>query len=310
MQPLQLFAHFYPEFDHYWQIEMDTRFTSHVGSMLQSFHSFSTAQPYKQARERASWTYMPRVHGSYEDFSRALNATMEGNATVWGPIEIDHLEPMGPTPPVEDGRDDDFEWGVGHDADLVLLGPLQDVRRFEQTNDWVFKDWFGPDSLPRDVLRLVNVPAQARASYDLLEAAHQGQQHRGIRLPSEATLPTFAAWHGLKTISIPLPNFQFPERDIQELAYVFNGGGPDVFADGIANGPGRYRGSSFRFFTEPMTWWWRSTLPNLIFEHWMKGLDAEGERPSFMAESEGVTYAPGLILHPRKTNPWVPPAHL
>jgi len=303
MQPLQLFAHFYPEFDHYWQIEMDTRFTSHVGSMLQGFHSFSTSQPYKQARERASWAYIPKLHGTYAEFSRAINETMEGEATVWGPIKIEELEPKGPVPPVENGRDDNFEWGVGRDADLVILDQLNEVGRFERTEDWVFRDWIG-GGLPADTPRFVCVPAQARASWDLLRAAHRAQHDLGLRVPSEATLPSFAAWHGLKTISVPLPKFQFHERDIGELAYVLNGGGLDQFKDGIAHGPGVYRGSSFNFFVRPMTWGWVPGLPNTIFDHWMKGPnEAKGERPLFMPESGGSVFAPGLIIHPRKTNP-------
>jgi len=303
MQPLQLFAHFYPEFDHFWQIEMDTRFSSNVGSMLQGFHSFSTSQPYKQARERASWAYIPQIYGSYDQFSRAINETMEGNATVWGPVKIKELDPVGPTPPVKEGRDDDFEWGVGHDADLVLLDQLNEVSRFDRIEDWVFKDWLG-GGLAGDVPRFSNVPAQARASYDLLQAAHRAQHDLGLRVPSEATLPSFAAWHGLKTISIPTPKFQFPERDIGELAFVLNGGDPGTFKDGIANGPGQYRSSSLGFFIRPMTWGWTMGLPDLIFDHWMNDpKDTEGERPPFMLESQGSVFAPGLILHPRKTNP-------
>lgn len=131
--------------------------------MLQSMHDFSTAQPYKQARERASWASMPRVHGSYEEFTRSINNTMEGDVTVWGPIKIQGLDPQGPTPPVENGRDDDFEWGVGIDADLVLLDQLNDVHRFERVEDWVFRDWVG--NVDADAPRFVTVPAQARASY-------------------------------------------------------------------------------------------------------------------------------------------------
>lgn len=82
MQPMQLFATFYPQFDHYWQIEMDTRFTGHVGEMLRSFHKFGRKEPYKQSRERASWTYMPEQHGSYEDFTMSINRTLKGGATV------------------------------------------------------------------------------------------------------------------------------------------------------------------------------------------------------------------------------------
>lgn len=104
-------------------------------------------------------------------------------------------------------------------------------------------------------------------------------------------------------VSVPIPRFQFHERVIKELAYVLNGGSPETFKDGIAKGPGQYRGDSFEFFVRPMTWGWStSELPDKLFKHWKESpKDLEGEeRPGFMGESEGRMFAPGLILHPRR----------
>ena len=53
MQPFQLFAHFYSEFDHYWQFEMDNRFTGNVAEMLWKFHTFGSQELY-QTGPRAS----------------------------------------------------------------------------------------------------------------------------------------------------------------------------------------------------------------------------------------------------------------
>nr|POE49193.1 hypothetical protein CFP56_32343 [Quercus suber] len=303
MQPLQLFAHFYSEFDHYWQFEMDTRFMSHTGSMLQAFHSFSTAQPYKQSRERSSWIYIPQLHGTYEEFSQKISQSLDGGATVWGPVLIDEVEPIGPIPPVKDAKDDNFEWGVDWEADLVLLGQLNIVNRFEKHADWVFRDLTG--NIKEDSPRFMSVPAQARASYDLLEAAHRAQHAIGIRVPAEATLPSFALWNGLKVVSVPLPKYQFPGRNIDELNFILNGGGLEDFQDGIANGPGQYRSSSTAFFTRPMTWDWTSSLNDPVFEHWAQKEDARGDLPPFMAKYDGKVYVPGFLMHPRKTNNYV-----
>ena len=315
MQPLQLFAHFYPEFDHYWQFEMDARFTGHVGKMLQAFDTFGRDQPYKQARERASWAYMSSMHGTYEEFSAKINASLKGGATIWGPDEIKNVEPIGPTMPSKP-EDDDFHFSVGQDADLLLFGQLNDVRRFEKHEDWVFKDWY-LGGFDKDIPRYMSVPAQARASYDLLEAIHRSQHEHGLRVPSEATLPSWALWLGLKVVGLPIPRFQYPERDLHELNWVQNGGLPGRFEDGIAHGPGNYRGSSFGFFTRPVTFDWWSSLCDPIFEHWMgtyqnKTLEQNpdhpeyvvvpNEIPSFMAEVDGKVYMPEVILHPRKSN--------
>ncbi|KAK4554400.1 hypothetical protein LTR86_008608 [Recurvomyces mirabilis] len=311
MQPLQLFAHFYPEFDHFWQFEMDTRFTGNVGEMLQALDKFGVDQPYKQSRERASWSYIPRVHGTYDEFTKAINQTLDGGATVWGPLQQKVVEPVGLLPNKVDPKDDDFTFGVGYDADLVLLTPVGDVLRTED-GDWVYKYWYH-GGVEKDDPRFLSVPAQARASWELLEAIHIAQHEDGVAVPSEATLPTFALWHGLKVVQAPMPLFQDPERDIHELNFVMNGGIPRDFHDGIANGPAAYKAHAVNFFTARTTFNWYSPLCNLVFEHWIYGSKAEDDlrpvpsdaMPAFMREINGKIYAPSFILHPRKTNDFI-----
>lgn len=312
MQPFQLFAHFYPEFDHYWQLEMDARFTGDAGEMLRALHDFGKQQPYKQARERASWTYIPRVHGTYEEFAAHINQHMAGGA-AWGPIKVEGISPVGSPLPVKDPHADNFAVGVGQDADLLLLTAMNDVGRI-QPGDWMFKDWYSGDLADP---RFMSVPAQARASWQLLEAIHIAQHEDGVWLPSEATLPTFALWHGMKVISAPMPRFQYPERSPKELNLVYNGGMPRDFKDGMANGAAPYNSMAVNFFVRPMSWCWWSPLPNLVFEAWMgegnsgtktvwepygENVQAPKEMPGFMAEVEGRVYAPNVMLHPRKTN--------
>jgi hypothetical protein len=318
MQPLQLFAHFYPEFDHYWQFEMDTRFTGHAGKMLREFHKFGTQVPYKQSRERASWTYMEQIHGTYSEFSTKVNDALGGNATVWGPVSIvDVPEPLGRIPPMN-ASDDNFNFGVGWEADLTLLSPLFEVKRFKKYEDWVFKDWIrGFNDFSWHVPRFSNAPAQARASRSLLEAIHNAQHEKGLRVAAEATLPSFAMWHGMKVVQMPMPNFQFPERDINELNIIHNGGAISKFKDGIANGAAPYQKSVIEFYSRPRTWEWQSSLIKPMFDHWM-GIEKNEKTtrqvaaalgyvpdvmPPFMAEVDGEVYCPNLLLHPRKTNP-------
>lgn len=321
MQPLQLFAHFYPEFDHFWQFEMDNRFTGDVGQMLQAFQNFGSESPIKQARERASWTYMPRVHGEWEEFSQKIDKVLDGNATVWGPVKVDAIDPVGPKPPVDDPRDDNFEWGVGQKADLLLLTPMFDVLRFSTIDDWVFKDWVG-GGIQKTTPRFQAAPAQARASRTLLDVIHTGQHEHGIYLASEATLPSFALWHGLKTISVPIPKYQWPEKELRELNIIYNGGPIRNFEDGIANGIGPYKKHLIEWYARPMTFQWSSSLPNPTFDRWMAHENEPSDQllrraaatdgaipdglPDFLAEVDGKVYAPGFLMHPRKTNQ--PPA--
>lgn len=324
MQPFQLFGHFYLEFDHFWQFEMDTRFIGHAGKMLKAYHEFGRKQPYKQSRERASWSFIPQIHESYEAFSAGINKALGGSATVWGPLDtgISGFVPAGPKPPVSDPKDDNFEWLAGEDADLLLYTFAFDITRVQTQDDWPFIGWrAGFDlSLPR----LAAFPAQARASRTLLEAIHVGQRDLGLKIHSEATLPSFALWHGLKIVQVPLPKFSFPERDAVELNWLYNGGKPTDFKDGIANGPAPYRSGAVKWFARPRTFEWQSSLNEPVWKYWLnekgsdqsqdslkeRALSTQGpipdELPPFLEEVDGQVYAPAFMMHPRKTNKNLP----
>jgi Protein of unknown function (DUF3405) len=110
MQPLQLFAHSNDDFDHYWQFEMDSRFTGHVGHFLDALSLFTRQEPRKQARERASYTYLPRIYGAYSKFLALVNKSLNGG-WLWGPERIKDIEPIGPLPPTARPDDDEFFWG-------------------------------------------------------------------------------------------------------------------------------------------------------------------------------------------------------
>lgn len=299
MQPLQIFAQFYPEFDHYWQLEVDARFLGHTGDMLDKFSDFAKNDPRKQARERASWAYMPDWHNTYQDFCNTLNDTLNGTSPVWGPVDIHDLDIIGPTPPVKDPLEDDFVWGVGEDADLVLLNTLEEASRDE---DWMFKGHNHGFSMGENLPVFVSVVAQGRSSWNLLNAVHHAQAYHGMRVPSEATLPSFALWHGLKVSAVPLPVYQWPGRDRGEMEMALNGGALWAFSDGVAEGPARYRGASLGFFTNGMNWQWATTLPNALADVWYDNDIQNPDLPDMLLVHEERIYTPNIIIHPRKTN--------
>ncbi|KAI5240997.1 hypothetical protein E4T42_08204 [Aureobasidium subglaciale] len=299
MQPLQIFAQFYPEFDHYWQLEVDSRFLGHTGNMLDKFAEFARKEPRKQARERASWAYMADYHGSYDDFFSTIDNVLDGDSSVWASVDIHDIDPIGPLPPVEDPREDHFTWGVGEEADLILLNTLEDASRDE---DWLFKGWHHGFSMADKLPVFVSVVAQGRASWNLLNAIHHAQAHTGMRIPSEATLPSFALWHGLKISGIPLPVYQWPGRDRREMEFALNGGDLTTFPDAIANGPARYRGSSMGFFTNGMSWQWWTTLPEDLANPWYINEVDNPILPDMLLKEGGNLYAPNIMIHPRKTN--------
>lgn len=241
---------------------------------------------------------------------------------VWGPSSPSagqFLKPNGPKPPVQDAKNDDFEWGVGDDPDLLLLDRVVDPARFEK--GFVFADWFR--GIDKGAPRLHSPGAQCRMSRALLTAVHEVKANSGVRLPGESTMPSFALWHGLQIVQLPMPKYLFRPRDTRELGYVHNGGQPRRTRDGIANAVDVYYRGSVNFYARPNTFNFRSSLPSPMFQRWMEGghfgpsdrelrstaqmtpASLNGEipdgLPEFMRKVDGRVYAPNMMIHPRKT---------
>lgn len=60
-QPLEIFSQLYPNFDYYWQLEMDSRITGHTYHFLDKAISFAKQQPRKFLWERTP-TSIHRLH--------------------------------------------------------------------------------------------------------------------------------------------------------------------------------------------------------------------------------------------------------
>ncbi|EXJ60391.1 hypothetical protein A1O7_04543 [Cladophialophora yegresii CBS 114405] len=301
-QPLQLFAQLFPGFDHYWQLEMDVKITGHAGVWLDAMARFARDQPRKQSVERSSYYYMPQVHGSYEEFSSAVNQSLNGGG-IWGPARIGDLpSPVGPQPPVPDPTMDDFDWGVGEDADLILTNGLADVKA---TKYWPFKGWVHGFKDGEDTPRWYSPVAMGRYSWNLLNAMHHAQVHQGLALSSEATAVSFALYHGLKVVFPPHPWYHHPQADrevsVEELGQLFNGGTPAENAgtnNGLAFGRAMYDPNGVYSLFNGGTWWWVPGYPGRTFKQWMNRDTTD--MPGMLREFNGQIWAPMMALHPVK----------
>ncbi|POR39550.1 Uncharacterized protein TPAR_00246 [Tolypocladium paradoxum] len=307
-QPLQLFALHYPEFDHYWQIELDQRFMGHAGEYLDAVSAFARNEPRKQALERATFAFNEGIHGTYRALTAQVDAANNGASRAWGPVRIPDIQPIGPEPPVARPEDDDFLWGVGEDADVVVTSMCADVMHATQ---WMFRDYITGFYRGRDTPRWFCPPAVMRASRALLLAVHQGQHAQGLSIPSEAVLPTWALWHGLKLSYPPQPAYMRPhepeledfedettrdEADFRNKTRTpWFGSTPAQSTDGLSHGTPQ------SFADRGMTWWWTASWPRRIVDIWLAG-DTEAERmPALLAVVDGRVYVPNLAMHPVKT---------
>lgn len=226
--PLQWFSKTHPEFDYIWNWETDARYTGNHYHFLEQIAAFSKAFPRKNLWERNARFYFPDAHGDFASYladtdSAIANATIAGEMTpVWGPLTADATPsqtPIGPAPPT-DQEDDDFEWGVGEEADLITLQPIWDPSRTEWSyrhkiwnyspgirpifdeNDPVAEGFYhvGYTDLPRRVF----INTVARFSKRMIHAMHI-ENLAGRSMQAEMWPASVALHHGLKAVYAPHP---------------------------------------------------------------------------------------------------------
>lgn len=290
-QPMQLLALHYPEFDHFWQLELDVRFTGHAGKFLDRLADFARREPRKQALERSSFMHMLQQIGDYAQFTRAVDLANDGDSFAWGPVRVPEIRPIGPVPPVRSAREDDFQWGVGEEADLIVTAYCQNVLRADK---WVFRGWIRGFRAGTKTPRFFCPPAIMRSSRALLLAIHQGQLDHSIRIPSEATPPSFALWHGLK-ISFPQHPVYWKDQDDFATQKIWYKGGPANSSSGV--GPDvldHPRGLG-------LTYWWESGWPRQLYNTWQgTDLDEGVPFPWIMMKQNDKVYMPNMMVHPVK----------
>ncbi|KAL2132085.1 hypothetical protein VTI74DRAFT_4238 [Chaetomium olivicolor] len=290
-QPMQILALHYPEFDHFWQLEMDMRFLGDAGKYLDRITMAARREPRKQALERSSFWHMIAETGDYREFFNAVNQVNKGGSHAWGPMRVSEILPIGPEPPVPDPRNESFQWGVGEEADAIATSYCMDANK---PNKWLFRDWIAGLKSGVKTPRFYCPPAIQRASRSLLFVIHQAQFEQGIRVPSEATVPSFALWHGLKLAFPQQPVFH-RDRDDDSNRRKWWRGGPKASSSGLGpddsdhpRGPG-------------LTFWWESDWAKHIFYEWMgRKLDGGSPRPWLLEDRDGKLWAPNIVLHPVK----------
>ncbi|KAL2258550.1 hypothetical protein VTK26DRAFT_8107 [Humicola hyalothermophila] len=289
-QPMQLLALHYPEFDHFWQLEMDMRFLGDAGKFLDRLTMVARNEPRKQALERSSFWHMIAETGDYGELSRAVDKANKGGSHAWGPMRVREILPIGPEPPVADPRNETFQWGVGEEADAIVTSYCMNANI---PNKWAFRDWIHGFRTGVKTPRFYCPPAIMRASRPLLLVIHQAQLEDGIQVPSEATLPSFALWHGLK-LSFPQHPVFHRDRDNHSMRGKWWRGGPRASSTGLGPDTSDHpRGMG-------LTFWWESDWPRQIFSHWTGRAKDGSEAPWLLQRIDGKLWAPNIMLHPCK----------
>ncbi|KAI0470679.1 hypothetical protein GGR56DRAFT_660011 [Xylariaceae sp. FL0804] len=290
---VQKFVQEFPEFEYIWNWEMDARITGQHYDFLEKLTAFAKKQPRRGLWERNERYYIPDLHGDYDTDFRKEVEHRSGDETVWGPLDLPFITPVGPKPPVKHPEDDKYQWGVGEEADLITVAPIVNVNSsgWVGANDvWGYNDTkHATQALPRRV----TIVTHSRISKRLLDIMHV-ENLRGNHIASEMACQTVAMLHGLKAVYAPMPIFFDRPWAGKDIGRWFNPGERgDSGGDNSAIGWGRearYGGT---------TWYYRATPPQRMYNNLM-GYEDAGRGGVGWESRNGRPCLPPILFHPVK----------
>lgn len=186
--PLQVFAVQHPEYDHFWNWEMDMRYLGNYYEFLDRVGRWAQEQPRSGLWARNARYYIPTYHGSWENFTHSVQADTTRQGTIHGRAVLEpgwtNSEEREATP-----------------ADLITLNPIFDP----EDSGWVFsEDITGYQKRP---VRRCAIITASRLSRRLLMAMHNEVATYQHSMFSEMFPPSVALHHGFKAVYVPHPVF-------------------------------------------------------------------------------------------------------
>lgn len=332
---MQYFAYMHPEYEYFWQWEMDVRYTGHYYDFFTKLEQWAKAQPRKGQWERNARFYFPDVHGTWEDFSHMARVQSEMGVvgadnvwknvpgledperpkerkSIWGPQRPvdsdDWFEPGNdPIPPVGGPEGDKYQWGVGEEADYISLNPMFDP----EGTSWLLKDDItGFNRTAGSLPRRASIITASRMSRRLLLTMHKMTAYKKQFAFPEMWPATVALQHGLKAVYAPHPIYVDRKWPVDFMSQKFNAGKDgssggsrtSVFGDGEHNMKG-------------LSWFYNSGFAPNLYRRWLglkvnndggdefettKDESKKGGSVGEMAGGEGRMCLPPMLLHPVK----------
>jgi hypothetical protein len=321
--PVTYFAHQHPEYDFFWHWEMDVRYMGHYYNLFNKVGQWADKQPRKLLWERNARFYLPHIHGSWEDFSQMVRwqtehgtnnvankwsshlppnpnmpepETQKPEKPIWGPeppkdypdIKIDP-DVLPPTTMLEDN----YKWGVGEPADLIVFNPLFDP---ENTNWILAGDVTGYNTTQGLPPRRTAINTSSRLSRRLLLTMHNETTYHRHTMFSEMFPGSVALHYGLKAVYTPHPVFIDRKWPVQYLGAIMNNG-----RNGASGG------SRLSVFSDERqhnflgtTWYYHAGHAPNLWKRWLGyKVDNDGGEEEELA-GEGRMCLPAMMLHPVK----------
>lgn len=320
--PMQYFAHQHPEYDFFWNWEMDVRYTGHWYHLLDRLADWSRQQPRKGLWERNSRFYVPAIHGSWDDFRHMVriqtevgtnspNNVWRGQKTggekgyrpgelqpdkpIWGPerpADQDVFQVDGEGVPPTTYEKDKYEWGVNEEADLIVLNPLFDP----EGTTWLLKDdvtGYSKEKGPPP--RRAAIITASRLSRKLLQTMHRETSLKRHTMFSEMWPATTCLHHGFKAVYAPHPMYIDRRWPPAYLESVFNGGRNGA-SGGARTSVFGEREHNFR----GTTWFYSAEHAANLWNRWLGYKVNNDGGEEFELANEGRICLPPMLLHPVK----------
>lgn len=299
--PVQWFSKTHPEFDFIWNWETDARYTGNHYHFLEKIADFSRQVPRKYLWERNARFYLPAIFGTYDQFLNDTFATIEQAMAseqmkpVWGPLPYaaNKMDPVGPTPPTT-LEEDNFEWGVGEEADLITLQPIWEPTSTEWTmrdKIWNFVEGVRPIFTSnrgvneafthpefKNVPRRAFINTVARFSRRQLHAMHV-ENLAGRSMQAEQWPTTAALHHGLKAVYAPHPIWTDRKWPSWYMDAIFNADGGKLARWGQESDSVYAHDREHNF--HGWSWYFDSAFPRVLYRRWLGWMAEVGPEIQF-----------------------------
>lgn len=250
---------------------MDARYTGHLYRLVTQATDFARRQPRKHLWERNSYFYIPAIHGTWEEFTAKVNRDMVKRDSIWGPRPAEDID-LGkhrPVPPVASPDDDEGDWGVGEDADLITWLPHFDPAGV----NWPWGQEIYHFQQQEHTPRRATVGAMSRLSTRLLRVMHKDQACKGLGLASEMMPISWAMYYGLKAVQVPQPVYHERAWDPSELDHRANSEKTGKINGDLNSAWGYKSCDDILLYTSFM---WRSSFAERLYRAWL-GYDGAEE---------------------------------
>lgn len=315
--PFQWFAHNHPEYDFFWHMEMDVRFLGHYYHFFDTVGTWAKKQARKDLWERNSRFYFPSLHGNYSDFIKVVRQGIEAEEDrtdllkqlgrpsvrtaeqqpIWGARKFPGSETLNltdaPIPP-HSFEHDEYEWGVGEDADLIGFDPMFDP----EGTGWGWRDdVVGYDHQKPLPPRRTQIVTNGRYSRRLIDTMYYEVVRQRHSMFTEMWPASCALHHGYKAVFVPHPVYLDKAWNVNVFGALLNSG-----RGGSSGGSEKSPFGSNEGIFWGTTFYYHARFAQRLWMAWLgfKVPGFGGEAQELLVGGEGRMCLRQMWLHPIK----------